>query len=279
MLFSKLKSKEEEILPPPPPFPSMGIEEEKGQEFAAEVKPKKSKAKASKEKSEIKKTEKKIKIPKKAQLKQSKKVLIKKAPIKTPIRQVKEKKIQSKLKPIKKEAKKERVVSPSLKEEKLEKTDSIVPEEIEMHEETELPEKLEEFNIEDFAKELKLETETKPREVLEAEEEIQSAIEKIKEREKPSFFKKLFARKKIEEGVVEDRSIQELPEVDKISLIQNKISETRQALMKFDLEAAKSNYIEIMKLYNRIKPEEQAKVYQDIKDLYFERKSAEELKV
>ncbi len=277
MLFSKLKSKEEEILPPPPPFPSMDIEEEKGQEFAAEVKPKKSKA--SKEKSEIKKTEKKIKIPKKAQLKQSKKVLIKKAPIKTPIKQVKEKKIQSKLKPIKKEAKKERVASPSLKREKLEKTDSILPEEIEMHEETELPEKLEEFNIEDFAKELKLETETKPREVLEAEEEIQSAIEKIKEREKPSFFKKLFTRKKIEEGIVEDHSIQELTEVDKISLIQNKISETRQALMKFDLEAAKSNYIEIMKLYHIIKPEEQAKVYQDIKDLYFERKSAEELKV
>ena len=70
-----------------------------------------------------------------------------------------------------------------------------------------------------------------------------------------------------------------LPELDQTSMIQTKINEAKQALMKFDLEAAKRNYIEIMKIYNDIKPEEQSKVYQDLRDLYFERKNAEELKV
>ena len=68
-------------------------------------------------------------------------------------------------------------------------------------------------------------------------------------------------------------------EADKVSMIQNDIKKAREALMGFDLETAKMNYIEIIKLYNNIKPEEQAKVYRDIKELYFERKSAEELKV
>ena len=71
----------------------------------------------------------------------------------------------------------------------------------------------------------------------------------------------------------------ELPAVDNLSKIQNKINEARQALMKFDLKTAKRNYIEAMRLYNNISPEDKAKVYHDIKELYFERKSAEELKV
>ena len=36
--------------------------------------------------------------------------------------------------------------------------------------------------------------------------------------------------------------------------------------------------MQIMEIYNRIKPEEQAQVYDEIKDLYLERKSAEQLK-
>ena len=48
--------------------------------------------------------------------------------------------------------------------------------------------------------------------------------------------------------------------------------------MSFDLKIARKKYMEAMEIYNKIKPEEQAKVYSDIKELYFERKSAEQLR-
>ena len=73
--------------------------------------------------------------------------------------------------------------------------------------------------------------------------------------------------------------MREFQGTDNISKIQNNISKARDALMKFDLETAKKNYIDAMELYNILKPEEQAKVYHDFRELYFERKSAEELKV
>ena len=156
-------------------------------------------------------------------------------------------------------------------------------------------------SLEDFDIESELKQKSKPKEILEAEDEIQNAIEKIKkwdggereERErassraqltsskfpeKPSILKRLFS-KKVKEEAPEKHIMLELPVIDDVSRIQSKISEARQALMKFDLETAKRDYIEIMKKYNNLKPVEQAKVYHDIKDLYFERKSAEELKV
>ena len=120
----------------------------------------------------------------------------------------------------------------------------------------------------------------KPKELEEAREEIKSAIEKIKKSEKPSLFKKLFSMKhKVEEHVEQQIQLQKLPEADSIFVIQNCINGARQALMKFDLSTAKKSYIEAMKVYNNLNPEEQAKVYNEIRDLYFERKSAEELKV
>jgi len=61
--------------------------------------------------------------------------------------------------------------------------------------------------------------------------------------------------------------------------IQSKINDARQALMRFDLETAKRSYIEVLRLYNNMTSEEKVKVYHDIKELYSERKSAEELKV
>src|SRR3989338_2761993 len=131
------------------------------------------------------------------------------------------------------------------------------------------------FDLKNFGKELWQEAE-KPREISEAEEEIKSAIEKIKAHEKPSFFRKLFAKRK-KEGEMPERQM-ELPS-DKISAIHGKVNEARQALMEFDLEKARKSYIEAMNLYNRINPEEQAKVYHDIKEIYLERKSAEGLKV
>lgn len=132
-----------------------------------------------------------------------------------------------------------------------------------------LPETLEEFHFEDLNKEAS----RKPAEILEAEEEIKSAIKSIKRQEKPHFFKKLFTKSpRKEEFAVK-------PSTDKISLIQDNIKKARGALMSHDLPYAKSRYIEIMRLYSQIMPEEQAKVYHDIRNLYFERKNAEELKI
>lgn len=122
----------------------------------------------------------------------------------------------------------------------------------------------------------------KPKEVLEAEEEIKGAIDKIKSKEKPSFFKSLFAKK---QNVFDEKKPVNYPSVSKplsagsLSLVQSKIQEAKQSLMKLDVEGAKTTYIEIMKFYNTLKPEDQAKVYQDIRELYFERKSAESFNI
>ena len=45
--------------------------------------------------------------------------------------------------------------------------------------------------------------------------------------------------------------------------------------MDFKFEEAKKIYIDIMGSYKELDPKQKAKVYQDIKDLYYERKSAE----
>ncbi len=143
-----------------------------------------------------------------------------------------------------------------------------------------LPEELEqkESELPDF-----IDTEQKelnqPIEILEAQDEIKSAIEKIKSKEiKPSLFQKLFV-KKVQEQKKDEMLMPEFPETDDFSRIKNRISRARQALMNFDLEAAKKNYIESLRLYNNLKPEKQAKIYEDLRELYFERKSAEELRV
>lgn len=307
MFLFKPKQKSDEILPPPPPFSDIELEEElkekpkffdkilkpeeeKSETFPEQeefgnlikdigkgIKPKK--AISKKEKISLKKlTSKKQKIPKKV-LKQLKKIPVK--PIKarkSPQKKITTEKITKNLKSI------------DLNEDfGLGNLKFDISKDLEKpaKKDIELPDTLEGFDIDgattrfdsDYA-DLKAELEeikAKPKEIWEAEEEIKSAIEKIKEREKPSFLGRLFA-KRIEERPEEER-LMPIANVGDISIIQNKLNNARQALMKFDLETAKKNYIEVMRLYNKIRPEEKAKVYQDIKDLYFERKSAEELKV
>lgn len=169
--------------------------------------------------------------------------------------------------------------------------------------EIKLPESLEELNFGYLGEELgftdkmptnKIEQQTKkPKEILEAEEEIKGAIEKIKKREKTSFLGRLLGKKENREIPQESWNLDETnleqpkgenlisqPEkADSISAVNDKINNARAALTDFDLRTAKTDYIEIMKIYNSMKPEEQAKVYHDIRELYFERKSAEGLKV
>ena len=312
MSFFKSKHNYGEILPPPPPPPDMELEDEMPVFSDKIIKPEKIETfpeekgfsdlvkdldKGSKPKKAISKKE-KITI-KKAIAPKKQKIQIKPMQAKktVPIRQIKKKKpqlkrtIQEKRLSIRraKIKKTEKKVLHKISEETKKPKDGLhelgedfgnisfeLPKELKAQKEVELPETLEELDtgdLEKFEQEIKF----KPKEVLEAEEEIKSAIDRIKVQEKPSIFRRLFAKKEIETPA--EQLTPELTSIDEVSMIQNGINKARQALMKFDLEAAKKNYIEIMKVYNSIKPEEQAKVHQDIKDLYFERKSAEELKV
>ena len=243
MLFLKPKQREE-LLPPPPPYPI--IDEDDKTELLKEI-----------ERPNLRKEViKKERIPSKKKL-IAKKVKIQKKELKKSAYggQIKKSNQLNRIKPL--ALVKELKIEPELNE---------------------LPE-LEDLDI-NIEKEIMQETKAKPKEVIEAEEEIKSAIDKIKEKEKISFFKKFFPIKQRPiEKPMKETFVHALPELDKTSMIQTKINEAKQALMKFDLEAAKRNYIEIMKIYNDIKPEEQSKVYQDLRDLYFERKSAEEFKV
>lgn len=120
----------------------------------------------------------------------------------------------------------------------------------------------------------------KPYETAGVEEEIQKAIEGIKKEERgPSKLKKLFERKKRRK---EEEKL-ETPEImpsfkekaDEVDLIEEKIHRARMALMDFKFDMAKNIYIEIMRLYNDMDVKKKARVYPDIKDLYYERKTAE----
>jgi hypothetical protein len=63
--------------------------------------------------------------------------------------------------------------------------------------------------------------------------------------------------------------------VSPVKSVKEKIYEARITLMDFKFYDAKKIYIEIMKIYMSMSPKDQSKVYQTIKDLYRERKSAE----
>ena len=316
MFFLKSKTKEEDLLPPPPPFPSMELEEEKeavsdelkpetGNKASEEeefedllkdvrsLKPKKEGITSRKKESFAKKP----KIPKKADLKSFKKAKIKrlsaiklKVKKQLPLRKLKAGKIIKKLPKLKSaKSKKENTKNIDLifpEEETLSQRDVGLPQDLGKAQEIELPDALEDFDmdkglgneIDDFEKAAEKEN-AKPREIIDAEDEIRSAIDKIKEREKPSLFRRLFKKKEKTIEKPEENLMPEISSLDGFSKIQDSIISARNALMRFDLETAKKNYIEIMKLYGSLKPEAQAKVYHDIRDLYFERKSAEELKV
>ena len=259
MLFSKLRAKSDELLPPPPPFPSMELEEK------PEERPEKQKAPKDDFDDLFKEVE-SLKLGKG----DVKKEAPKKIKIKKPIARIKPVKIKPlKAKLVKKlpQIKIKAAAIRPIKAEKprVSKHELEFPAEEPKIEDIEFPELGEKEPLE-FIENI----ESKPREIQEAEDEIKSAIEKIREREKPSFFRKLFGKK--------EQGIMEMP-ADDVSAIKKYIEYAREALMKFDLEAAKMDYIEIMRIYNRIAPQEQARVYQEISDLYSERKSAEELKV
>lgn len=62
-----------------------------------------------------------------------------------------------------------------------------------------------------------------------------------------------------------------------VKKIDHMIHDARNFLMEFNLSEAKIKYIEIMREYNTLTPEDKAAVHHEINDLYNERKSAESL--
>jgi len=283
MLFFKQKQASDEILPPPPPFPAMELDEEaeeikvKPKYFDKILKPEELKGETFSEESEFKDLVRdldRVTKPSKATIKKERLTLSKALKVKGKLQKKQLKHPKSAKKGPSKQIESDFDLDKDLGLEDL-KID--LPEEIERtpKEDIKLPDTLEDFDI-DFEK-LGQESKAKPKELLEAEEEIKSAIDNIKG-QKTSFFKRFFAKKEAEK----ESEVQLLPDAsgtNDISKIQESISKAREALMRFDLETARKNYVEVMKLYNKIGPEDKAKVYHDINDLYFERKSAEDLKV
>ena len=146
----------------------------------------------------------------------------------------------------------------------------------------EFPDTLDELDLDYVKPSTETKTRQRPKEIEDAEKEIRSAIESIKKQEKQSFFSRLFSTNFKPKDYEQDARIeikQNAFQEDDISRIHKIISDARDALMNSSLEAAKRKYIEAMQVYNKITPEEKAKVYNDIKNLYSERKNAEELKV
>tara|TARA_Y100000031_G_scaffold114589_1_gene126735 strand:+ start:57 stop:866 length:810 start_codon:yes stop_codon:yes gene_type:complete len=69
-----------------------------------------------------------------------------------------------------------------------------------------------------------------------------------------------------------------MPEMtDKITLIREMVKDVKQMLAQSKLDHAKTAYIELMKIYTRLEPEQQVKVYESIKQVYFARKEKEKV--
>jgi hypothetical protein len=107
------------------------------------------------------------------------------------------------------------------------------------------------------------------------EKEIQKAISSIR--------KTKLAQKKITVSPERIKDEVEMPElvprtydkIDPVEEVEENIHRARMMIMDFKFDVAKKLYIEIMKIYNEMDPKDKVKVYEDIKDLYQERKSAE----
>ena len=127
----------------------------------------------------------------------------------------------------------------------------------------------------------------KASEIEVAQQEIKEAVEKIKKREKISFFKRIFQRKPEENRTFMPKKSSFVKKGDffgedsksvDVSSITQKIKNARASLANFDLKAARQQYMDVIDAYNKLKPHEKKKVYVEIRELYFERKSAEGIK-
>jgi len=106
-------------------------------------------------------------------------------------------------------------------------------------------------------------------------DEIRKAIGKVQKGRKPSAIKDLLRKKELETIETPEVMPKTYDKIDYLQDIEEKMHKSRLALMDFKFKDAKMIYIEIMKAYNLLEPKEKSKVYNNIKDLYYERKTAE----
>ncbi len=124
---------------------------------------------------------------------------------------------------------------------------------------------------------LNIEEGPKPLDIKKDEEEIRESIESIQGKKKHSI-DRFFSRKekeiheKIETPEVMPRTFDK---IDHVQEIEERIHKARLLLMDFRFEDAKRVYVEIMRTYKELEAKDRSKVYDDIMDLYYERKSAE----
>ncbi|MBI2655055.1 hypothetical protein HYX06_01380 [Candidatus Woesearchaeota archaeon] len=242
-LFFRQKAETDELLPPPPPFPSMELEEPK--ESASDGQFDDLFNDAEKELDlghELKSTKSKPKKPSKRELAKLKKAKAKEAKLR------------------KKEEKEK------IPEEEFSDLGKGFNFDNELGPEQGFKD-LEELGIGDLNAE-----KANSKEIEEAEEEITSAIEGAKKQGRKSLFSGLF-KKKAEKNMP-------MPDIELggLDAIKKRINDARNSLMNLDLESAKNCYVDIMRAYNKLNSEDQAKVYHEIRDLYYERKNAEEMK-
>ena len=62
---------------------------------------------------------------------------------------------------------------------------------------------------------------------------------------------------------------------NEVKFIKQRLYDARDALTELDLVRARHIYIEIMASYNKLGDKDKKKVYEDIKELYEDRKKAE----
>jgi len=294
-MFFKKASKDLDILPPPPPFPELKLEEDikksgKTKEKPIEKQPlqkpmpkikgKLKKDKKQKEKSDalLEKLRKKlVKKPKHPKLPKEKPGLelekdLAMPELSDPIFDKKEfrKKAKEEKRKAKEEGKKQKKAEKELAKQKhMEERKKLIKEKTEKEPFELFPQKVE-----------------KPPEIFKAEHEINKAIKNMRKKKKKPLFSFLKAKKeKLPKPETKPEKVPEKlpaleikPPTDEVNAIKHKIHDARNALMNFDIEKAKVLYIKAMKLYQNLSPEKQALVYDQIKDLYNERRHAEGLK-
>jgi len=290
------KSDDLDILPPPPPFPEIGKDEKELR--AAERIREKEEKKRAKELEQKRKEEEKRKLEerrRKDKLREGKKKkvfdffhglgLVKTEKEKNEIRKIEERKRRDIQKQkeleFKRRTEEERTRQKEIErqqrqdEKRKQKELSLKRKEEEKRgkEDTHFvgKQKLEIPELEEIEKEIE-----RP-DLASAEEEIQKAIQGMKIKKRPSIVKRLWKKKekvkeKIETPEVMPRTYDK---IDYVELIEEKMHKARLALMNFKFDDAKRIYIEVMRMYNDLEQKKKAKVYEDIKDLYYERKSAE----
>jgi len=262
------KSNDLDILPPPPPFPDIGMEDK---EIVEPKIPKKKEEISKKRKLEIEGREKeKRKEELKFRQKQEKtqKKLEKEKPMSEPESEIPKAKGQ---------------ILSRIDDRKIQKPErkTIFGKFFGKKEKIELDKELgdlEKLNVKEETNGKKLEIPVfEFPEIEKNKKEIQKAISGLKVKKRSFIPKNLFKKKERVEGRIETPEVmpRTYDKIDYVEEIEVKMHKARLALMDFKFEEAKSVYIEIMRMYNQLESKKRLKVYQDIKDLYYERKSAE----